>query len=287
VLKHLAPWQFALIQKIDITLTQKELETDYRGLEDHLRRWRAKDRHEGAFIAPRFYQPVFVQDKPCQYLEEGYDTFGFGYVTGVPREELQDGTSVQLKTHDPSAEGGLAAPARAMVARPLTHVTLRLTRTDWMTWESPLDGGYRLSLDPGFGPGGGMTESSPGKRWVNAICGIPSLEQLAFVLETFGRKKDQLEAVVENAKTWVFPLDDTKTELVWDGQIKRANYSSDIRNIEPGYASKYHGYAKTIHRYDMSFNFPGLPTDWLHDDVDVEVRIIRFVRREKGRSSQL
>lgn len=292
VLKNLQPWQFALIQKLDLSLTQDEMRTDCRGLEDFLRRWRAKDRHEGTFIAPRYYQPIFVQDKPCPYLEEGYDTFGFGYVTDVPKEELKDGTLVTLRSQDPSAVGGLASPAPAMVARPLTHLTLRLSRVDWVGWFRPpqiasqtrelrLSGPVGFPFEDTRSAAERMYPARAGERWAKAICTFPDLEVLCFVLEVFGHKKDQLDYLVQREATeWRFELEGTEEELVWDGKVEDASYGSDILGIEPGYASHYNDKAKTIHsaRYGHA-RVNG--SEWMCDDVDVEVRIIRFVRRPK------
>jgi hypothetical protein len=52
-LYKLAPWQFALIQGLDISLQQIALE---RGeLANYMENWKARDRHLGAYVAPRFY----------------------------------------------------------------------------------------------------------------------------------------------------------------------------------------------------------------------------------------
>jgi hypothetical protein len=73
-----------------------------------------------------------LQKEPCPYSEAWYRCFGFGHVTDAPCE---DGALVSLKCQDPNAVGGITSPARAMVARPLVHITLGIVRTDWCNFK--------------------------------------------------------------------------------------------------------------------------------------------------------
>lgn len=63
--------------------------------------------------------------------------------------------------------------------------------------------------------------------WGAAIGALPDLRTFELVLETFLQKKRQLEVVVECAKTWRFPLADTRCELVCDGKIEALSWSND------------------------------------------------------------
>lgn len=45
---------------------------------------------------------------------------------------------------------------------------------------------------------------------------LQGLQELELVLETFPVKKSQLDTVVECAKAWKFPLQDTQWELTYD-----------------------------------------------------------------------
>jgi hypothetical protein len=126
--------------------------------------------------------------------------------------------------------------ARAMVARSLTRLTVRLTRKDWWTWSSPPDGAspatQQLRLEPSIGrnyiPGQlSMQElavqrrvgkhPSYGNNWGAVVCALPDLKIFELVLETWAVKKQQLETVVECAQTWKFPLVGRRAELVWTG----------------------------------------------------------------------
>lgn len=244
-LGSLAPWQFALIQSLEVELQQAGLE---RGaLREILEEWQANERHAGAYVAPRFYQQYKGTLCPTKYFEI------------VKASELVDGKcrdGDQVTLPDKSSlcfydqsflRVGL--PARAMVARPLTRLTLRLSRTDWWTWtDDPncTDGARQLGLDPACGTGWADAASRPTatqmlelaaqrregnsimrytSTWGAEIAQLPDLKQLELVLETFGDKKHQLETVVDCAKTWRFPLDDTNCELVWDGLVETQNWS--------------------------------------------------------------
>lgn len=66
-LHKLAPWQFALIQGIDISLQQNSLE--HGELADYMKKWKAQDRHKAAYVAPRFYS-------------------GFNKIHGLRKEDL-------------------------------------------------------------------------------------------------------------------------------------------------------------------------------------------------------
>jgi hypothetical protein len=147
-----------------------------------------------------------------------------------------------------------------MLARPITHLTLRMyvhafhqaivpltsnrSRTDWSNWtDDPCSAysGHHLALDPAFDPSvrlppDWMLALAASRRaghhptyrddsaWGAAIGILQDLKELELVLETFPVKKSQLDTVVECAKTWKFPLQDTQWELAYDN-VKSMNWT--------------------------------------------------------------
>jgi hypothetical protein len=239
--------------------------------------------------------------------------YGHHYV--VTDTPLQDGTNVSFECGDPDAVDGMAAPVRAMVARPITHLIFRLGRTDWNRWGRPPNVGdsrvdaEQLALDPNIAEDldnppeprvATMLQLAEERRrglyrefsdtWGLAITQMQSLQRLEFVLETFGSKKDQLETVVECAKTWRFPLDETDSELIWDGRIEDASYGADIASTHPGYAECYSSgvYENnpdgTIHIYEGFL--PRGQYSWMFENRGVEVRIITYTRRPRDHATR-
>ncbi|KAF2735753.1 hypothetical protein EJ04DRAFT_183978 [Polyplosphaeria fusca] len=260
----LAPWQFALIQGLDISLQQVALEGDKLG--KYLTIWRAKERHDGAIIAPRFYQesrslrpgkviPSF-NFRVLPYLRSRSSTslHGLGVQLGVKSTFYSRNQN----------ESPLMQQGRAMIARPLTHLTLRLSRTDWWTWSDHSDDPMRhLGLDPAAGdgdvgdkmrptaprmmqlaaerragswPGQSKSDEPLPRRytssWGAQIAKLPDLKTLELVLETFSDKKSQLDTVIDCAKTWAFPLDNQKYELVWDGKVEMKSYQGEQGSLQ-------------------------------------------------------
>lgn len=56
--------------------------------------------------------------------------------------------------------------------------------------------------------------------WGEEIGKLPGLKTFELVLETFSAKKRQLDTVVDCARTWRFPLQGTRSELVHDGRVE-------------------------------------------------------------------
>jgi hypothetical protein len=54
---------------------------------------------------------------------------------------------------------------------------------------------------------------------------LSDLKTFELVLETFSEKRKQLEVVVDCAKTWKFPLNDTQHELSYDGKVEVLTWS--------------------------------------------------------------
>lgn len=131
-------------------------------------------------------------------------------------------------------------PSDPTVARVIDKLTLRLGRTEWWTWEDPpFPGGQypQLMLDPGMkgiNPGfmqhqaeqrrRGLWTGWQGDCWGAQIAEFKGLRCLELVLETFTAKKQQLDAVIECAKTWRFPMEDD-CALVWDGNVEISSWT--------------------------------------------------------------
>ena len=95
------------------------------------------------------------------------------------------------------------------------------------------------------------------------------------MLETFGAKKAQLDTVIECAKTWKFPLDGDKWELVWDGKVEDASYQHVGAENRRGMSAQIElddGYLGQV----LSDEDGVRP--WISENPTVVVRIIRFRR---------
>ncbi|KAH7138470.1 hypothetical protein B0J11DRAFT_16238 [Dendryphion nanum] len=257
---ELHPWQFGLIQKLDISLQQVGLEG--ASLSRYLETWRAQERHTGAVIAPRFYQETRGKYPNAPVTH----SFNFGLIQRPPlsssvRSSSFQGVSITtFKSPDKSLypTGTSSIPyVLAMPALPLTHLTLRLSRTDWWTWGDPpssTSSAQQLGLDPAFGDGGSGDNERPVhhrmihlatqrrtgqwpnpyyknpapthymETWGAAVGKLQDLKCLELVLETFAAKEAQLDVVVGCAETWRFPLDGVGAELVWDGNVEKGRY---------------------------------------------------------------
>ncbi|KAK3213714.1 hypothetical protein GRF29_28g770579 [Pseudopithomyces chartarum] len=258
-LKVLAPWQAALIQRLDISLQQIALE---RGeLRNWLTHWDAKKRHDGAYVAPLF---KCVLNKTTGYHLQ---PFPFDTLSTTINVNPTDGDAITLPiprgTSDIFYDRAVNATnfsARAMLACRLTHLTLRLCHEDWWTWsQDPAktsDKSVGLSLDPAVGLVDGSTwptcrpdlmEQLAEKRragddvqghgtWGAIVGKLPDLRELKLVLETFEPKQDELERVVKCAETWQFPIENTPFTLVWDGKVEDASWIMEPKDANGNYA---------------------------------------------------
>ncbi|KAF2864877.1 hypothetical protein BDV95DRAFT_600257 [Massariosphaeria phaeospora] len=259
---RLAPWQIALIQRLDISLRQIRLETGE--LARYLEAWGGTGglRHQGAYVAPRYYHHAHRRG-PGRLL----GMFDFRPMPVETTEDIGDGAEVTLDNAPFDDKNGFVSKTtivRAMVARPLTHLTVRLSRTDWWHWASdpnPTDPLHQISLDPALGcraddleyptpprmlqaaaqrragqfPNPCLLSPAPTRyqnTWGAAIAKQSQLRTLEFVLEMFEEKKGQLEVVVECAKSWRFAMDGVAWELVWDGQVEEKRWKSCCRRRE-------------------------------------------------------
>ena len=133
------------------------------------------------------------------------------------------------------------------IAKPLTHLTIRMNRTDWWSWtdrpEAASQGPEkRLRLEPainitekGFNAHAmeeGERTRKEGKtprfnldsfeqegRWGEHIREFwPDLQTLELRLETFAAKESQLDYVIQCAKLWTFNMDE-RSCLKWADPI--------------------------------------------------------------------
>lgn len=112
------------------------------------------------------------------------------------------------------------------------------SRTDWWTWSDDpdtTDDDKQLAFDPACGKMtrpivSDMLALAASRRcgqhpeytsaWGEEIGKLPGLKTFELVLETFSAKKRQLDTVVDCARTWKFPLQGTRSELVHDGRVE-------------------------------------------------------------------
>jgi hypothetical protein len=295
----LLPWQVALTQSIDITLQQIFLEGDrLERYMTRYWRPKARHKGI-FITPMRYNAPTdksnSIQSRAIQGLDgDTCDNFASIPIAHScePRHFLSHligKVQADLKLYDtlkPQEPPPFHSAMRVMRAKPLTHLTLRLQHQDWWTWADPpdsTDDTQRLALDPSVGnPSGGDSHASrptasrmralaEARRagnhpdvslfsgWASKISAMPDLRSLELVLETFRSKKAQLEDVVAASKTWVFPLQGTGCELVWDGEVRMGAWSmSGLRKEGDGGG------------------------EWWKREMEFEVRTVRFVRRRGG-----
>lgn len=104
-------------------------------------------------------------------------------------------------------------------------MTITLRHSDWWYWEND----EPLGIDP-FRRGRthardmGKTDRGyePG-AWGNRLQLIPTLEEVVIEFETVMRKRDQLDAILDRALKWRFPMDVSENKfLVADASSRRA-----------------------------------------------------------------
>ncbi|KAI8630609.1 hypothetical protein F5Y19DRAFT_463965 [Xylariaceae sp. FL1651] len=218
----LKPWQFANICSVDMTVQQFMLEGG--SIERASRIVGNKGRHEG--------------HEARGFTLAGYASFG-------PAKETKT-----LNRDIPLSPG--AAETRAALIRSIfrgkrvTHLTIRMSRTDWWSWTSHPQAETQnphemLRLEPminvtdrqatssamlegyearkeGREPDFELDEFEKQGRWGMHFAEYwPDLQTLELVLETYEGKEKQLDSVVECAKLWTFPLHDGK-QLEWNGE---------------------------------------------------------------------
>ncbi|TGJ81104.1 hypothetical protein E0Z10_g7667 [Xylaria hypoxylon] len=219
--RKLRPWQFANISSVDMSVQQFMLEGG--SIERVSRLSGNKGRHEG------------------------HESRGFtlaGYASFAPPKETNTPGGDMMR---PGAAETRAALTRSIfMGKKITHLTLRMSRTDWWAWiSSPLAGADdphdALRLEPMINvtdrreTSSAMLEGYEARkegreldfsldefekqgRWGMQFAEYwPDLQTLELVLETYVIKENQLDSVVKCAKLWTFPLNDGK-QLEWNGK---------------------------------------------------------------------
>lgn len=243
-LASLLPWQFALIQSLDITIQQNS-PSPY--LRDTIRSWRTGARHQNSYVIPRLF-PERQTSEFHKFPTGTTASFNFGLIQAswAVSNPPTDGTHVVQSPAPFDIRPDDARPRNytdgSMVARPLTHLTIRLPHSNWNT--SKCDPGSRRHLS--FDPALCYDASSSSSRSVhdlhsmlrlharrrdtgrippiekNSVCAVLNgvsgpLRTLDLVLEAEEGKEAQLREVVECAKAWAFKTATEHGRLVWEG----------------------------------------------------------------------
>jgi hypothetical protein len=297
--RNLSTWQLAQIRSLDITLPQHGLENG--ALRNYLNEyWNATSRDQGrCYIVPlRAIRPS--DRKRCENLEYANNNnsilvpvAGGDSLTKKKKKkkdfnrlvDVLDSTSIIIPQ---DSIYPCARTLKVALAQPIRHITLRLTHSDWWTWGNPpttttTDDNSttrHLHLDPTFGshPDGRPSNTNMRLRaserlrnrhprldpqsWGSHIKrALPGLETLDLVLETWKVKEEQLECVVQCARTWRFCEEEgdgkeEKWALVWDGEVVEKRWSRGLRGLR-------------------------LPKDasWADRCNDFEVRVVRYVKK--------
>jgi hypothetical protein len=155
-----------LIQRIDLSFQQFAIESR---LETEIKLWKPALRHSGAYVSPRYYSSLhsWAAGKEPEVASHNFALVPATIENSV--KGLEDGDKVTLERWDVEAvDESHCDPeyspidtcmimgnftAAAMVARRLTHFTLRISRTDWWTWEDNprANSDKQLALDPSLG----------------------------------------------------------------------------------------------------------------------------------------
>ena len=284
IIDKIGNYQFAKIQWLELSLQQWRLESST--IRDYAGRVEAGRRYIEGVVTDR----NFRFDKKTQERQRRLAAYS---KHSLPATSANRSHARMQWFQSPEEDEGFGRKelSRKFPARPITRLTIRLGRTDWWTWgSSPVSVAERLGLDPWITApsykdmeynaqllreGQGKADTGPNdtrkdrEKWGMQVGCFPDLKLFEFVFETFAQKLPQLDAVVECAKTWTFPLPED-FELRWDGSVESSSWT--------GVAPKEYGYHEQA--------------PWLHREIDgtidydkplepkFEVRIVRFVRRK-------
>ncbi|KAL8703805.1 MAG: hypothetical protein Q9201_003020 [Fulgogasparrea decipioides] len=106
------------------------------------------------------------------------------------------------------------------------HLKITIRHSDWWWWEV----GEPIALDPKFeGRPSIQRYSRPSDpfnpwSWGSEFRNIKGLEQLELELETVENKKNELDAIVNRASGWRFPLGDSRLLLLNKSKTKRTGW---------------------------------------------------------------
>ncbi|CAI7567599.1 unnamed protein product [Penicillium viridicatum] len=115
-------------------------------------------------------------------------------------------------------------------------MTITFRHTDWWYWEN----NDPLVIDP-FRPGRthaadmgkAVCPHATARSWGNQFSSIPCLEELVIEFETIMRKRDQLDAIIQQALEWKFPIEaDKGLYLVANPNSKSAYTWAGAKEVE-------------------------------------------------------
>ncbi|KAL8722977.1 MAG: hypothetical protein Q9181_007382, partial [Wetmoreana brouardii] len=121
---------------------------------------------------------------------------------------------------------GFAAFARLWNSACPSHLKITIRHSDWWWWEVA----EPIALDPKFeGQPSAQRYSRPSDpfdpgSWGSEFRNIKGLEVLELELETTENKKNELDAIVNRASGWRFPLGDSRVLLLNKSKTKRTGW---------------------------------------------------------------
>ncbi|CAJ2513105.1 Uu.00g012240.m01.CDS01 [Anthostomella pinea] len=214
-------WQFAQFSSVQLNVQQHNLEGS--AIEKASRAVGTLGRHRGQVVR--------------------------GFASGYAAFHYPNETAMGSTQENNNPDGPLSEADRICIGKKITHLTVRIARTDWWSWtDRPEEGAADLSkalrLEPdihttchdhsamlrgyearkaGMEVDSGLDDFKKPRRWGQPGWGDqialywPDLETLELVLETFAQKQSQLETVISCAKLWQFPVE-RGYRLEWDGK---------------------------------------------------------------------
>ncbi|KAL7626421.1 hypothetical protein AAE478_003193 [Parahypoxylon ruwenzoriense] len=281
--EKLRNWQFANISSVEMTVQQYTLEGG--SLERVSRLIGTLGRHQG-------------------HESRGFSIPGYALFAQPAGSKGNAGGS--SGTQDTNNNEIITQPS-PLIGRKITHLTIRMNRTDWWTWSTDPeicqeDPSERLRLEPmihttasnglsmtqgyearktGQEPDFELDEFEKGGRWGPQITEFwPDLTRLELALETFNCKRSQLDDVVKCAKLWTFPLGDGY-RLVWNGKEEEAykwrGASSYEYEYDSPWASEENRSSSTVITDPATrWNANG---DWHPDGQEFVIRTVVFERQ--------
>lgn len=278
--QKLAPWCFAALRILDISLQQVFLEKDV------LKRVALQLRTSARSSA--------VQPRSSAQ-QRGRKTTGTNCI-----KELSPALA-----NAPLVPTYSSSPTSPLRPHCITKLVLRIDRVSWWTWtNSPFarhpEG--QLHLDPGFKSeqsAEAMLSEAGNRRsgtwngwqhpqtWGAQLCAsFPDLIHLTLVLETFAAKKAQLDTVVKCAATWTFPMTEGyelrfvgAEESSWKGAEEGYKYEEQIPWLQSqGGVTPNPRAVLGMPERTSPVGAEGRGTD-VPDARAFEVRNVRFVRR--------
>ncbi|KAF2751376.1 hypothetical protein M011DRAFT_464113 [Sporormia fimetaria CBS 119925] len=257
----MAFWQFALVSRLNISLTQDQLEGSFRygSFQDWVSEWRPAERTRGAVVVPDFEtrtpDPMATM-RSYGFLTLTSENVNFFY-TDVHTDhgsEVIYATYCFMHPHRPPIGWRRALAAKT---NSITHLSIEIPNDGWDGEKTGADSeSLQLALDPAFSWTTGrhlrgelMRRAAASRRkgtfrafkdhsqwpelqhpWGKEVARFPSLKSLELRLEAdlgCTDPKGQINVVANCAKTWKFALNSRRVELIWDGTIEDASYYRD------------------------------------------------------------